>query len=61
MREIYMLSTIETFVINRMVDTKELNNDLDNITKSFTAATLMQCGLDALKLHLRKSRTPIKY
>ncbi len=56
-----MLNMLETYVLNRMVDTKELNNDLDNITKSFTAATLMQCGLDALKLHLRKSRTPIKY
>ena len=56
-----MLNMLETFVLNRMVDTKELNNDLDNIPKSFTAVTLMQCGLDALKLHLRKSRTPIKY
>ena len=56
-----MLSTIETFVINRMVDTKELNKDLDSISKSFTATTLIQCGLDAIKLHLRKSRTPIKY
>ncbi len=56
-----MLNMLETFVLNRMVDTKELNNDLDNITKSFTVATLMQCGLDALKIQIRKSRTPIKY
>lgn len=56
-----MLSTIETFVINRMVDTKELNKDLDSISKSFTVTTLLQCGLDALKIHLRNNRSPIKY
>ena len=56
-----MLNMLETFVINRMVDTKELNKDLDNISKSFTVTTLLQCGLDALKIHLRNNRSPIKY
>ncbi len=56
-----MLNMLETFVINRMVDAKELNKDLDSISKSFTATTLLQCGLDALKIHLRNTRTPIKY
>ena len=56
-----MLSTIETFVINHTVDTKELNKDLDSISKSFTVTTLLQCGLDALKIHLRNNRKPIKF
>ena len=56
-----MLNMLETFVLNRMVDTKELNKDLDSISKSFTVTTLLQCGLDALKIHLRNNRKPIKF
>jgi hypothetical protein len=56
-----MLNMLETFVLNRMVDTKELNKDLDSISKSFTVTTLLQCGLDVLKVHLRNNRKPIKF
>ena len=37
-----MLSSIETFVLNRMVDSKELQKDLDSISKSITVATMLQ-------------------
>lgn len=40
--EKYMLSSIETFVLNRMVDSKELQKDLDSISKSITVATMLQ-------------------
>lgn len=56
-----MLSTIETFVINRMVDSKSLNKELDSISKSFTMTTMLQCGLDVLKIQLRNRRKPIKF
>ncbi len=56
-----MLSSIETFVLNRMVDSKELQKDLDSISKSITVATMLQCGLDVLKIQLRNRRKPIKF
>ena len=60
-RKKYMLSSIETFVLNRMVDSKELQKDLDSISKSITVATMLQCGLDVLKIQLRNRRKPIKF
>ena len=56
-----MLNMLETFVINRMVDSKSLNKELDSISKSFTVTTMLQCGLDVLKVHLRNNRKPIKF